>query len=64
MTKELISCKELMAKLDISRRTIYNYMNLGMPFYRISYKKLRFNYDEVYKWLVKAGGEYGKKKNV
>lgn len=44
----------LAKKIGVSRVTVYQYMDKGMPYHRISEKKIAFDYDEVLAW-VKRG---------
>jgi predicted DNA-binding transcriptional regulator AlpA len=47
----LIDVNELATKLNVSRKTVFNYIKHGMPVIRMSPRKLRFDYDEVVFWL-------------
>lgn len=47
----LIDVNELAKHLNVSRKTIFNYMKNGMPCIRLSVRTLRFDYDDVVDWL-------------
>jgi len=44
--------KELCKILKVTRQTINEWRKLGMPFVKFG-KLVRFNYEEVEKWLLK-----------
>jgi excisionase family DNA binding protein len=46
----LLKTKEIMDKLNVSRHTIYNYIDKGMPVKKIGIT-LRFDYEEVIEWI-------------
>lgn len=51
----LIDVKQLSELLNVSRKTIFNYVKTGMPVIRMSPRKLRFDYDEVVQWFRHKG---------
>lgn len=50
---ELLTIKELAAKLKMSVNTLYNLRHQGMP--AAIDRPLRFEFDEVVKWLKGRG---------
>lgn len=46
----MIKTKELTEYLKVHENTVYNYIKLGMPHYKIG-KELRFELEEVKEWL-------------
>lgn len=50
--EELITTKELAAKLKITTRTIYNWIDDGMPVVKIGYSN-RYELEKVMNWLSK-----------
>lgn len=53
-SSKLIDCAELCQELNISRRTLYNYIEkYAFPVYRIG-QKYYFRLDEVYTYMMKA----------
>lgn len=50
----VIGVKALADLLGVDRKTIYNYMKLGLPHYQVSKCKKAFNVDEVISWLERA----------
>lgn len=46
----LLNKKELASKLKVSVATIDNLMKKGMPYLKIG-KSVRFNLEEIFKWL-------------
>ena len=48
----IIGVKKLAEHLGVSSRTIYRYMDKGMPHGTIGHKKKTFDIDEVKKWLM------------
>ena len=53
MPEDLISTKELCEKLNISRQSVWNFRNQGMPVAWRSGKIIRYNYVDVLNWLDK-----------
>ena len=50
--------KEVAERLGISVSSVNNYMRQGMPYYKIGSKLVRFNPEDVEKWLKeKANNE-------
>lgn len=49
--------KELAERFGISVSSVNNYMRQGMPYYKIGSKLVRFDPDEVEKWLKEKGKE-------
>ena len=49
--------KEIAEKFGISVSSVNNYMRHGMPYYRIGSKLVRFDPEEVEKWLKERGKE-------
>ena len=47
----VIGVKALADLLGVDRKTIYNYIKLGLPYYQVSKCKKAFNVDEVISWL-------------
>ena len=47
--------KELADRFGISVSSVNNYMRQGMPYYKIGGKLVRFDPDEVEKWLKEKG---------
>ena len=47
--------KELAERFGISVSSVNNYMRQGMPYYKIGSKLVRFDPDEVEKWLKERG---------
>lgn len=45
-----ITIKELCNRLKVTRQTIYEWRKQGLPYYKFG-KLVRFDYDEVKKWL-------------
>ena len=48
--KQLLTVQQLQDVLQISRQVIYNLRKEGMPYKQIG-KAVRFDYDEVMKWI-------------
>ena len=48
---KLITIKELITVLNISRGTIYRLCEMGMPHYRVG-QGYRFDVDDVKRWLA------------
>ena len=54
--KMYLDKKQIAERFGISVSTVNNYMREGMPFYKIGAGKLvRFNPDEVEKWIKERG---------
>lgn len=51
--------KELAERFGISVSSVNNYMRQGMPYYKIGGKLVRFDPDEVEKWLKEKGKHEG-----
>lgn len=51
--------KQIAEKLGVSISSVSNYMRRGMPFYKVGGKLVRFDYDEVKKWIQERK-DYGK----
>ena len=49
--------KEVAERYGISVSSVNNYMRQGMPYYRIGSKLVRFDPEEVEKWLKERGKE-------
>lgn len=50
--------KEVAERFGISVSSVNNYMRQGMPYYKIGSKLVRFNPEDVEKWLkAKANNE-------
>ena len=49
--------KEVAERFGISVSSVNNYMRKGMPYYRIGSKLVRFDPEEVEKWLKERGKE-------
>ena len=49
--------KGIAEKFGISVSSVNNYMRQGMPYYRIGSKLVRFDPEEVEKWLKERGKE-------
>ena len=49
--------KEVAKRFGISISSVNNYMRQGMPYYRIGSKLVRFDPEEVEKWLKERGKE-------
>jgi excisionase family DNA binding protein len=47
---ELLTIKELEQMLKVSRQTIYEWRNRGLPYIKIG-TRVRFKLDEVNKWI-------------
>lgn len=48
--ENLITTKELCEKLKVTRQTVFTWRSQGMPYKKYG-KIVRFNYEEVEKWL-------------
>lgn len=48
--KELLTIKEIMKKLKLSKPTIYKLMDQGLPYKKIG-NQLRFDADAVQEWV-------------
>lgn len=51
MEKQLLTTKQLMEKLQVSRSSLNRYKVKGMPFIRISHNVVRYDYEEVDAWI-------------
>ena len=49
--KKLISTKELSEILGVHIQTIYNWVKEGMPRMKMGYNLVRYDLDEVMKWI-------------
>ena len=47
--------KEVAERFGISISSVNNYMRQGMPYYRIGSKLVRFDLEDVEKWLKENG---------
>ena len=47
----LLKKKEVAERFGISISSVNNYMRQGMPYYRIGSKLVRFDLEDVEKWL-------------
>lgn len=47
--------KEVADRFGISISSVNNYMRQGMPYYRIGSKLVRFDLEDVEKWLKENG---------
>lgn len=47
--------KEVAERFGISVSSVNNYMRQGMPYYKIGSKLVRFNPEDVEKWLKEKG---------
>lgn len=54
--KEMIDTNQLAAELNVTRQTIYNWRNEGLPYHRL-YHMVRFDLKEVVDWLELKGVE-------
>jgi len=52
----MLTKKELAEKLKVSIMTINRHMKTGLPFYKVG-KSVRFDYEEVKKYLKDKGSE-------
>lgn len=52
----LVGIKEIQQRLQVSRKTVFDLMNQGMPNVRISERILRFDPDEVMMWIKQKAG--------
>lgn len=51
-TKQLVTAKEVMDFLGVSRKTLYRYkMEKGLPEYKINKTTSRYDMDEIKEWL-------------
>lgn len=46
----ILTVKQLQEELSISRASVYNYINDGMPHFKVG-DRLRFDRDEVIQWF-------------
>lgn len=53
--KKLISTKELSEILGVHIQTIYNWVKEGMPRMKMGYNLVRYDLDEVMKWIENRG---------
>lgn len=53
MEKQIINTKELMALFGISRTSVYNFMERGLPYFRVG-AELRFETKECLEWFKKT----------
>lgn len=54
---EMLTKKELAAHLKVTERTVDRYRDQGMPYFKTITGLIRFNLDDVMKWLVPEEGE-------
>lgn len=47
----LVGIKDIQIRLHVSRKTVFDLMDQGMPRVRISERILRFDPDEVMEWI-------------
>lgn len=50
MVKELLSVKELANELNVTTRTVYNWINAGMPSVKVGFHN-RFDLNAVMNWF-------------
>lgn len=50
MVKELLTVKQLANELSVTTRTVYNWINDGMPSVKVGYHN-RFEIDAVMNWF-------------
>lgn len=50
MVKELLTVKQLADELSVTTRTVYNWINAGMPSVKVGYHN-RFDIDVVMNWF-------------
>lgn len=50
MVKELLTVKQLANELSVTTRTVYNWINDGLPSVKVGYHN-RFDIDAVMKWF-------------
>lgn len=56
MLDDLITTKQLCEWLGISENTAYNYRKIqGLPFLQLTRKTIKYDKDEVRKWLKEKG---------
>jgi excisionase family DNA binding protein len=51
---ELLTTKELMARLKVSRFTLYNWRDNGLPFIKVgpgTKGSVRYDWDKVQEWI-------------
>lgn len=53
MNEELLTVKELMGRLKVTKQAIYNFIKEGMP--KETNKPPRFVWNNVLEWLKKRG---------
>ena len=53
MEKQIINTKEFIELFGVSRGTIYNLMDKGLPYFRVG-KELRFETKECLDWFKKT----------
>lgn len=53
---KLITINELQEMLKVSRATIYNYINKGLPVTKVG-RLTRFKIDDVIEWIDKQNGK-------
>lgn len=49
--KQLVTTEELAALLQVHPNTLYNWAKEGMPRYKFSRKEIRYNLDDVLRWV-------------
>lgn len=54
--KEWIDTNSLAKELNVTRQTIFNWREEGLPYHRL-YHMIRFDLNEVLEWLELKGGE-------
>ncbi len=55
--EKLLTINEVSEYFQISKKTIYNHRNYGLPFIKLGKKTIRYNLNAVSKWFE----EYNKK---
>lgn len=53
--KKMLNSPELAEMLGVHVQTIYNWAREGMPRLKMGYNSVRYDLDEVMKWLEKRG---------
>ncbi|WP_156110542.1 helix-turn-helix transcriptional regulator [Brevibacillus thermoruber] len=51
--KQLLSTDEVLAYLKIGRRTLFRYLEEGMPVIRVTKRKNLYDLDKINEWLEK-----------
>jgi phage terminase Nu1 subunit (DNA packaging protein) len=53
MEKKLAAKPQMATRYDVSKRTIDNWMRIGLPYIKIGKKFVRFDPDECDRWIGK-----------